>query len=470
MLDQANAVVKTETGADVTATAQQRFSQLKQVLHAECGDTAYRSWIAPVTLTACGNGALELQAPTRFVRDWVRAHYAERIKALWTRSYGPVARVDIVSAPEGRAANAPVAEQASGDVVPFTPRSDVNVVDAFSSPLDARFTFENYVTGDANAFAFAAARKVAAGEGVTFNPLVVHGPVGHGKTHLLQAIAHEARKLRPQARVVYMSAEKFMFQFVRALRQKDTMAFKEQLRAIDVLMIDDIQFVAGKESTQEEFFHTVHALIEQGKHVVVSADRSPVAIDGLSDRLRSRLSGGLVTAIGTMPQDLRRAVLDAKCAMMNRAVPADVLDFLAQKISSSTRELEGALSRLIAHAELTGQTICLESAAKLLEDILRVSDRRLGVEDILKAVSEHYSLRMSDLLSPRRARAVARPRQMAMYLSKVLTSCSLPDIGRKFGGRDHTTIIHGIRKIEELLQSDNGLQADIAALKTALGV
>jgi chromosomal replication initiator protein len=259
-----------------------------------------------------------------------------------------------------------------------------------------------------------------------------------------------------------------MYQFVRAVRARETMAFKEQFRTVDILMIDDIQFICGKESTQEEFFHTFNALIDQGKHVVLSADKAPGDLDGLDERLRSRLGMGLVAGIQMGDADLRLKILHAKCALMKRTLPADVLDFLAQKITSNMRELEGALNRLIAHAELINRPVTLATAEELLQDLLRASERRVTIEDIQRRVAEHYNLRIADILSPRRARPVARPRQIAMYLAKALTQHSLPEIGRKFGGRDHTTIIHGVRKIEELMARDANMAADVDSLRRVI--
>lgn len=453
-----------------------RFDSIKAQLHSEFGDTAYRSWIAPVSALSVTAGTLELAAPTRLIRDWVRTHYNDRILTLWQAQYGadmPLVRVDVIAR---RVAASPAA---GATVVSFSKPAGSDPAAALvedsdptglSSPIDARMTFDSYLIAPPNAFAAAAARKVADGDANGFNPLVIHSRVGLGKTHLLHAIAQHARSVRPHARVVYMSAEKFMYQFVRALRFKDTMAFKAHLRAIDVLMIDDIQFICGKESTQEEFFHTINALIDNGKQVVVTADRAPSELTGLGARLQSRLNGGMVTEIGALDAQQRRAMLDLKCALMKRDVPADVLDLLADKITTSSRELEGALSRLIAHAELTNTPVSIEGAERLLRDLLAVAERKVGIADIQKAVCEHYRLRVSDMHSARRARPLARPRQLAMYLCKVLTTHSLPEIGRGFGGRDHTTIIHGIRKIEELLEGDNQLQSDLCVIKRALGV
>ncbi|MBI1216120.1 MAG: chromosomal replication initiator protein DnaA [Alphaproteobacteria bacterium] len=460
-------ITATENDTSPVAALDDRFAQVAAQLRKELGDTAFRSWIAPLASVSLSGGVLEIAAPTRFVRDWVAARYADRIRALWQQNFGAAPRVDIsVSARKTGAARPISAEDA---LVPVAnENADAPAGEDISSPLDARFTFETYITGKSNELAYAAARKVADSADVPFNPLFLQGGVGLGKTHLMHAIAHSIRTQNPQRKVVYMSAEKFMYRFVRALRFKDTMAFKEQFRTVDVLMIDDIQFICGKESTQEEFFHTFNALIDQGKQIVVSADKSPSDLDGIEERLRSRLGMGLVADIHPTTYELRLGILQSKCALMKRELPQDVLEFLADKIAANVRELEGALNRLIAHAELVNRPVTVESAQDLLQDLLRANDRRVTVEDIQKKVAAHYNIRVADMHSPRRARPVARPRQVAMYLAKALTQHSLPEIGRKFGGRDHTTIIHGVRRIESLMETDRGIREDIDILTRAI--
>lgn len=445
------------------------FDSVKAALKSDIGDTAWRSWVAPLDARALNSGALEISVPTRFIRDWVRTHYAERIQRLCTAQIAGCTRVEYVIAAAAQGQKPAAAEAARPYEPVITANENATGADAavenMSSALDPRFTFDNFIVGASNELAFAAAKKLASGENVSFNPLFLQGGVGLGKTHLMQAIAHDVAARAPEKRVVYMSAEKFMYQFVRALRSRDTLAFKEYVRGVDILMIDDIQFICGKESTAQEFFHTFNALIDQGKQIVLSADKAPGDLEGLDDRLRSRLGMGLVAGIQNTSEELRLEILRAKCALMKRDMPADVLGFLAAKITSNVRELEGALNRLIAHAELVGRAITLQGAEDLLQDLLRAAGRRITIEDIQRRVADHYNLRMTDILSPRRARPVARPRQVAMYLAKALTEHSLPEIGRKFGGRDHTTIIHGVRKIEELLQADRQLAADIETLK-----
>ena len=471
MLDKGNTAAASAADTSAVSTLALRFEQVKSLLQKEFGDTAFRTWIQPIDATAFSNSALELSVPTRFIRDWVKSHYADRIRSLWHQHFGPIARVDLViaakkPAPAGDARPAPQHTVAAFER-PAVANENAAAAEAVSSPLDTRYTFQNYVTGPSNELAYAAAKRVAEGGGAP-NPLFLQGGVGLGKTHLMHAAAQAIRAKDPQRKVAYLSAEKFMYQFVRALRTKETLNFKEQFRNVDVLMIDDVQFICGKESTQEEFFHTFNALIDQGKQIVVSADKAPSDMDGIGERLRSRLGMGLVATINPTTYELRLSILQSKCQLMKRELPQDVLEFLAAKISTSVRELEGALNRLIAHADLAGRAITVESASDLLQDLLRASIRRVTVEDIQRKVAEHYNIRLSDMHSPRRARPVARPRQVAMYLSKQLTEHSLPEIGRKFGGRDHTTIIHGVRKIEELCATDRGLKDDIETLKRVI--
>ncbi len=463
------ASVRTPTAAEIPFTMM--WADIRSLLCHEFGTPAFNGWIADIVPLALRGGVLELSVATAHKRDWVKTRYADRIRQMWSQRFGTLVRVDITVAAAERKiqpapaapVNAPVNANQAADSQP--------IADTLSSPLDPRFTFDNFVVGKPNELAHAAARRVAESETVAFNPLFFYGGVGLGKTHLMHAIAAAIRVRAPHRKVLYMSAEKFMYQFVRALRFKDTMSFKEQFRSVDVLMIDDIQFICGKESTQEEFFHTFNALVDQNKQIVISADKSPSDLDGLEDRLRSRLGWGLVADIHPTTYELRLGILEQKREMLKRAVPQDVLEFLAHKITSNVRELEGALNRIIAHAELTGAGIAvtIDMAQDLLQDLLRANDRRISVEDIQRKVAEHYNVRLSDMHSPRRARTVVRPRQVAMYLSKALTEYSLPDIGRKFGGRDHTTIMHGVRKVEELMIADRALKEDVDLLRRAMG-
>ena len=327
-----------------------------------------------------------------------------------------------------------------------------------------------FVVGKPNEFAYACARRVAeqpASQG--FNPLFLYGGVGLGKTHLMHAVGLELARRdnsRPSA-VVYMSAEKFMYRFIAALRAKSTMDFKESMRSVDVLMVDDVQFLIGKDSTQEEFFHTFNALVEAGKQIVISADKSPSDLD-VEHRLRTRLACGMVADLHATTFELRVSILDAKASRAGVDVPRRVLEFLAHKITTNVRELEGALNRLVAHASLFGRAVTMESTQDVLRDVLKAHDRKVTIEEIQKRVAEHYHLRLSEMSSARRARNVARPRQIAMYLSKQLTSRSLPEIGRKFGNRDHTTVMHACSRVTEIMGVDAGFAEDVELLRRML--
>lgn len=459
-------------------TDQFDWPSVQSRLKNELGDTAFQNWLTPVYPHSLENGQLALAVPNRMVRNWVKTHYGDRLTALIKEVDQSIKAIDyIISEEENSPSGQPLtassllrARTAKPTASAHAPEEGEANIFAKSdgSNLDARFTFDNFVVGKPNELAFAAARRVTESEGVSFNPLFLYGGVGLGKTHLMHAIAWAIREKQPHRNVVYMSAEKFMYQFIRALRFKDTMAFKEQFRAVDVLMIDDVQFIAGKESTQEEFFHTFNALVDQNRQIILSADKSPSEMDGIEERLKSRLSWGLVADIHPTTYELRLGILESKRDKVSVDVPQKVLEFLAHKITSNVRELEGSLNRIIAHAELMGRPITLEGTQDVLGDLLRSYDRRVTMDDIQKKVCEHYAIRLSDMHSTRRARAVARPRQVAMYLCKTLTPRSLPDIGRGFGGRDHTTIMHGVKKVEELMASDQQIADDVEMLTRAL--
>ena len=457
----------------------EQWARVRGRLRAEVGDAAFRSWLKPLTMVSAKKGVVRMSVPTRFMRDWVVSHYSESIQMLWQEEGIGISSIEIVVQPPPRpkpksecaprVAEAPRA--ARWAVAPISTRSSAEPATShldLSAPLDERFTFENFIVGKPNELAYAAARRVAEARSVPFNPLFLYGPVGLGKTHLMHAIAWEIGARYPKRRIIYLSAEKFMYQFVRALRTKDTMAFKDQFRSVDVLMIDDVQFIGGRDATQEEFFHTFNALVDQNRQVVISADKSPSDLEGVEERMRSRLGWGLVADIHPTTYELRLGILQSKAERSEPDIPAKVLEFLAHKITSNVRELEGALNRIVAHATLVGRPIALESTQEVLHDLLRANDRRVTIEEIQKRVSEHFNVRVTDMHSARRARAVARPRQVAMYLSKQLTSRSLPEIGRKFGGRDHTTVMHAVRKIEELKAADSSFAEDIELLRRML--
>jgi chromosomal replication initiator protein len=465
------------------------WDRIRGRLRDEVGDAAYRSWLRPITLHEVGEGGVRLALPTRFLRDWVATHYGERIRTLWGAENPAVRHVEIVveaaraaaaatAAPAGPAPAACAAKvspphpaapaiPARPPVAPCGP-APATEGDDIGAQLDPRFTFKHFVVGKPNEFAYAAAQRVAEANVVSFNPLFLYGGVGLGKTHLMHAIAHHIRERNPSRTVLYLSAEKFMYRFIRALRHQDTMSFKEQFRSVDVLMIDDVQFIAGKDATQEEFFHTFNALVDQGRQIVVSADKSPSDLEGMEERLRSRLGCGLVADIHATTYELRLGILQSKAEQMGAVVPQKVMEFLSHKIVSNVRELEGALNRVVAHAQLVGRAITLETTQEVLHDLLRATDRRITIEEIQKKVAEHFNIKLAEMSSARRSRQVARPRQVAMYLAKQLTSRSLPEIGRKFGGRDHTTVMHAVKKVEELKEGDHNFAEDIELLRRML--
>jgi chromosomal replication initiator protein len=441
-----------------------QWVEVQRMLRAEFGETAYKTWLAPLVLAAVEGDRVVLGVPTRFLRDWVASHYADRIRALWRRLNPEVGGIALVVHAGAAPETTPDVTGTPGIEAPPAPEPEMG------APLDPRCTFQSFVVGKPNELAYAAAKRVAELLIPPFNPLFLYGGVGLGKTHLMHAIAWQVRQQDPTRKVVYLSAEKFMYQFIKALRFKDTMRFKELFRSADVLMVDDVQFIGGKDTTQEEFFHTFNTLIDRGRQIVISSDRSPSDLSGLEERIRSRLGWGLVVDIHPTTYELRLEILHAKAQLIvdQVVVPERVLDFLARRITSNVRELEGALNRIVAQATLVGRDITLELAHEILQDLLRAHERRITIEEIQKRVAEHFGIRIADMHSARRARAVARPRQVAMYLAKQLTPRSLPEIGRKFGGRDHTTVMYAIRKIDQLRAEDNLLDEDIELLRRLL--
>ena len=436
-------------------------------LRAEIGEAPYQSWLRPMTVRGLTDGVITISVPTRFMRDWAAAHYQDRLTELWRAENAALQRIEVVvhNAP-GSDTQDNQPKRAAQENLYAAQNPKLN--EDLCAPLDGRFTFDQFVVGKPNEFAYAAARRVAEADSVPFNPLFLYGGVGLGKTHLMHAIAWHIRQSQPERTVIYLSAEKFMYRFISALREKNTVDFKSQFRSVDVLMIDDVQFIAGKDSTQEEFFHTFNALVDQGRQIVISADKSPSDLEGMEERLVSRLNCGLVADIHATTYELRLGILQSKAHKMGAEIPTKVLEFLAHKITANVRELEGALNRVVAHSQLVGRNITLETSQDVLRDLLRANDRRVTIEEIQKQVASHFNVRISDMHSARRARSVARPRQVAMYLAKQLTSRSLPEIGRKFGGRDHTTVMHAVRKVEELRGHDTTFDEDVELLRRML--
>ncbi|WP_439538772.1 chromosomal replication initiator protein DnaA [Sphingomonas sp.] len=444
------------------------WTRVRGNLRLSAGQRLFDQWLKPIVLIP-GEDAetVRLGLPSAFMTNWVKNHYADRLMMEF-RAQLPGVRTVSIETVDARATRELAA--AAPAVAAAAPAAPSALAGAGERPnLDSRFTFDRFVVDTSNRLAFNAAKALAEPGKPRFSPLYLHSNTGQGKTHLMHAIGHAFMEACPDATAIYMPAERFMFEFVRAVRERDTYAFKARLRGVDLLMIDDLQFIAGKESTQEEFFHTVDEFMREGKRLVIAADRSPLALEGIEARLASRLGSGLAADIKPAELGLRRAILDRKLEDMPGAtVPSDVLDLLAGRISSSVRELEGALNRLVAYAQLNNEIVTIAFAESVLGEALRGSQRRVTIDEIQKAVSNHFDVKQLDLVSQRRAVAIARPRQIAMYLAKRLTTRSLPEIGRKFGNRDHSTVIHAVRRIEELRGTDSEIDGAVRSLMRQL--
>ena len=466
---------------------QERWARVRKQLRTTVGEDIFLSWFASMDLAGVDTDVVRLSVPTRFLKSWILAHYVDRLLACWQAEQFAIQRVELIvrsalrtnsvkprletAAEPVREARDPIKDVGRTAVAPIATAHEA----LGGSPLDPRLTFDTFAVGRTNTLAHAAAKQVAVArrrDPVMFNPLYVHAGVGLGKTHLLQAIAW-AGNAAGERRVLYLTAEKFMYGFVSALKTQTALAFKEALRGIDVLVIDDLQFLQGK-STQAEFCHTLNALIDAGRQVVIAADRPPADLESLDDRVRSRLAGGLVVEMGALDEELRLKILELRVATarLHHAgfdVPAGVLTFIAKTITHNGRDLDGALNRLLAHNKLSGQAITMEMAERAVRDLVRPQEpKRVKIEDIQRTVARQYNVSRADLLSSRRTANVVRPRQIAMYLAKTLTLRSLPEIGRRFGGRDHTTVLHAVRKIEGLVDTDFALAEEIELLKRLL--
>ena len=457
-------------------------------LRSEIGEGPFSSYIAPSAVRADGAGQLILVTPTAYARDWVRKNALRRMNELWLGLDGLSRRLDVRcraemgSTPSASQVAAGRAEGAA--VIPLQPvaipmATVPPVADGAravrAAGLQDRLTFDSFVEGQGNAFALAIARQAAAWADGHFNPIFFCGPYGYGKTHLLNAIAWEAQRLRPDARVVYLTAERFLSTFVRAAQDRTMAAFKDSLRNADMLLIDDVQFVGGKAGTQEELLSTLTALIEDGKKIILSADRPPMALTEVEPRLRSHLASGLTCPVEPADRALKLAVARnriqalANLGVVSGEAQAEVLEHLVDRTPGSMRELEGAVNTLAAVAGARLSALSVDETQALLGSALRGGpERRITVDEIQKTVADHFSLKQADLLSERRTRAVARPRQIAMWLCKQHTTRSYPDIGRRFGGRDHTTVLHGVRKIEELMALDDQIARDVETLTRKL--
>jgi chromosomal replication initiator protein len=467
----------TDAGKDELKTS---WTRIAKRLRAELGDDLYSSWFVRMEAEDCRDGQLAVSVPTRFLRNWIQSHYSDRLLKVAQSELGPIDAVAISVRTRGLPTtqadlvgrHVEPASTAEIAVKPVETSQVEKVQGDRGSPLDQACTFESFIIGKSNALAHSAAMRVAnaaPGAMVSFNPLFIHSAAGLGKTHLLNAIAWHVRSLHPERRVLFISAERFMYHFINALRARDVINFKDYFQAIDVLLIDDFQFLQGK-SMQQEFCHTFNSLVDNKRQVIIAADVPPVQLESNDQRMRSRLTGGLVVDIEVPEPELRYHILETRLETARRRDPvlsisSEVLEYIANKVTGGGRELEGALNRIIAHQQLTRARMTVDLAAMTLRDLAQPNDiTRIRIDDILKIVGRHYNVARADLLSPRRARSIVRPRQVGMYLAKKLTPRSLPEIGRRFGGRDHSTVLHAVRKIEELILTDEQLAREVALL------
>ena len=444
----------------------EQWSNVLKKLNSEYGNEIFNSWIKNIKIHSQEDEVLIFTVPTRFIRDWITSHYLDKIIFFLNTENSEIKRVKI-NIDNSLTSNMLQME----NNLDSSKKYSLNINHNDEWPLDERFTFEKFIVGPSNELAFASAKRLSLSDKFEFNPLYLYGGVGLGKTHLLHSIAWQVKENNSESKVLYLSAERFMFQFIKSLRQKDTMAFKQKFRSVDVLILDDIQFMIGKSSTQEEFFHTFNALLDLNKKVVISCDRAPSDLKGFDERIKSRLSGGLVTDILPASFDLRYSILKKKSEELvvrnnnNIVLDDDILVFLAKTIVTNVRELEGALNKVFTFSNILGKKIDVELTKSVLKDLLRSSNRRITIDEIQNKVSNYYNIKIEDLTSSRRIRSFARPRQIAMYLSKKYTIRSLPDIGRQFSGRDHTTVIHAVKTVEKLISSNQDMNNDVNLIK-----
>ena len=462
--------------AQMTDTLFKQWNTVCGQLQQELGDTLALHWLSKLVPTGLENHQLHLMAPSPCVQELIKKNYADHILTLWKNQNPAITELKfglkkqpapIQQVKPMLKASSVISSLSSAPARHIERKivdKDGETLSSFLNPIN---TFDSFVVGKPNEFAYAAAKRVAEEMTPSFNPLYIHSAVGLGKTHLMHAIAWRIQELHPGTSVLYLSAEQFFHRFVKAVRANAALDFRDLFRSVDVLMIDDIQFIFGKKTTQEEFFHTFNALISKGKKIILSSDTAPSKLKGIEERLKTRISQGLVVDIHPTSYELRIGILEGKAAQKKIDVPFEVLDYLARKITSNIRELEGALNRIYAHSQLIGSTINIEMVKQLLKDVLHIQERAVHITDIQKVVSEFYGLTAADLKSNRRERRIARPRQLAMYLAKQMTTLSLPDIALHFG-RDHTTVMHAFKQIEYLLQSDDQLGKEAQILTKRL--
>ena len=443
-----------------------QWEKIKTLISKNIKDIFWRAWINPLKFEKYEKGILHLSTDSQIICNRAENQYYETIFFEASNSFKSLKKIQFHIESSKNKENISLKNKVKKvKIDQHTNSNDLSFIDSVSIKTNSKYSFDNFVVGDANQMPYAASKRICDQNSLTYNPLFIHGNVGMGKTHLLNAIAIDLKLNIPNLKIVMMSAERFMYQFIKSIRLKETIKFKDQFRSIDILMIDDIQFIGGKESTQEEFFYTFNDLINQGKQIIISSNKSPVDLLSLDERLKSRLSGGLVVDFLPTNYELRLKILEKKVDVLNFKVPIDVLQFIANNIVNNIRELEGALNRIWANYELTGKKINIENSTNLLSDLISAREKNISIDNIQKKVSSYYNLALSDMTSSRRSINIARPRQIAMYLSKGLTSYSYPEIGKAFGGKDHTTVIHAVKKIETMLEIDEKLKKHIFELK-----
>ena len=446
-----------------------KWEETKSLISRTLKEIFWKAWIKPLRFEKYEKGILHLSTDSKIIINRAENQYYDIIFFQASIFFTSLKKIQFYTVSSKQKENTSLKKDDQKiKIKQNTTYNDLSFIDSVSMKTNSKFTFDNFVVGESNRMPYAASKRICEKNSLAYNPLFIHGDVGMGKTHLLNAIAIDLNANFPNLKIVMMSAERFMYQFIKSLRLKDTIKFKDQFRSIDILMIDDIQFIGGKESTQEEFFYTFNDLISQGKQIIISSNKSPVDLLSLDQRLKSRLSGGLVVDFLPTNYELRLEILKKKIEVLNINIPIDVLQFVASKIVNNIRELEGALNRIWANYELTGKKINIENSTNLLSDLISAHEKTISIESIQKKVSSYYNLLLSDMSSSRRSINIARPRQIAMFLCKELTSYSYPEIGRAFGGKDHTTVIHAVKKIESMLEIDPKLKKQFFELKETI--
>ncbi len=461
-------IVQADDTVDFQVLQIDNWEKTKQVISLNIKEIVWKAWIEPLNFIKYEKKILYLGSNSQLISNRAETQYYETIFCEASKYFEDLLKVTILTKNISKKLNSSKIEKHPNTEVNTPINNDLSFVDSVSMNINKTLNFDNFVVGNSNQMPYAASRRICDISSFIYNPLYIYGNVGMGKTHLLNAIAIELKEKNPNIKVVLMSAERFMYQFIKAIRQKDTIKFKDQFKSIDVLMIDDIQFIGGKGSTQEEFFYTFNNLINEGKKIIISSNKSPVELIDLDEKLKSRLGGGLVVDFLPTNYELRLDILRKKVNLSGLNIPFDVLQFLAKKIVSNVRELEGALNRIWANHELSGKDISIENSENLLSDILLINEKNISISLIQEQVSLFFNLKLSDMVSSRRSINIARPRQVAMYISKTITSFSYPEIGKAFGGKDHTTVIHAVKKIEALSIVDLKLKKQISDLKKSI--